>query len=87
MKKIMVVEDFFIIKGRGLVAVGMPEEGASVVMNEGLTIIRPDGVAISTSVNGLEFISTVSSVKKLGILLFGITDKNEIPVGSTLFSV
>ena len=83
----MVVEDTFNISGRGVVVTGVIASGTIKVGDE-MAIITPDGFVKSVVITGIEHFRKLLDIANegdnVGVLLRGIKDKAEIPVGSLL---
>ena len=83
----MVVEDAFNISGRGIVITGVIASGTIKVGDE-MAIITPDGIVKSVVITGIEqfrkLLDIANEGDTVGVLLRGIKDKAEIPVGSLL---
>lgn len=83
----MVVEDTFNISGRGIVVTGVIASGTIKVGDE-MAIVTPDGIVKSAVITGIEqsrkLLDIANEGDTVGVLLRGIKDKAEIPVGSLL---
>ena len=83
----MVVEDTFNISGRGIVVTGVIASGTIKVGDE-MAIVTPDGIVKSVVVTGIEYFQKLLDIANegdnVGVLLRGIKDKSEIPIGSLL---
>lgn len=82
----LLVENLFQIKGRGMVVCGYVQ-GASVHVNDLVTVIRADGFRIETKVLGIErnkvLYDRADPCEAVGILLEN-TKPNQISVGDVL---
>ena len=85
----MLVEDVFVIQGRGTVVTGRVELG-SVSVGEVVEWTHPDGRAMSASVSGLEAfrktLTTAGAGEMIGVLLRDV-ERADIPAGSVLSRV
>jgi translation elongation factor EF-Tu-like GTPase len=90
----MIVEDVFIIKGRGLVVTGRVESG-SVQVGQAIRVSYPDGSEVyEAKVKGIEHISSIGNIeiflnpdnKKLALLLSDLT-KAEVKQGMLLTNI
>jgi translation elongation factor EF-Tu-like GTPase len=89
MKKILTVEDTFLITGRGLVAAGWEDEYPNVKHGEEVEIVHPDGTKIETRVFW-EFIRRLNPIetekKPVGLLLKDL-EKKDVPKGSVIYAL
>ena len=87
-RRLFVVEDSFLIKGRGLVPVPgivpQGEEGFSV--GDPISLVRPDGSMLAWQIGGLEMIHTTVRRDDVVILLTGLA-KDEVPISTEVWSV
>lgn len=83
----MVVVETFNISGRGIVVTGVIASGTIKVGDE-MTIVTPDGFVKSVVITGIEsfrkLLDIANEGDKVGVLLRGVKDKAEIPIGSLL---
>lgn len=83
----MVVEDTFNISGRGIVVTGVIASGTIKVGHE-MAIVTPGGFVKSVFITGIvqfrKLFAIANEGDNVGVLLRGIKDKSEIPVGSLL---
>ena len=87
---LFVVEDSFLIKGRGLVPVPgiIPQGEERFRIGDPILFKRPDGSVLRWDIGGIEIFNFVKpfSDPPLGILLKGL-DKDALPIGSEAWSV
>lgn len=83
----LVIQDVFNITGKGVVVCGIVASGTLKVGDE-MAIVTPDGHRKSVKITGIESFRKLLDVANegdiVGVLLKGIKDKAEIPVGSLL---
>jgi len=86
-RRLTVVEEVFVIEGRGLVfRPGLRPQSDDVLrIGDMLLLKRPDGSALTTPIRGIEFTPPHPS-GELHVLLVGLTGK-ELPVGTAVWSV
>jgi translation elongation factor EF-Tu-like GTPase len=91
-RRLIVVEDRFVIKGRGVVVLPgiVPEEDERIRVGDQVEIRRPDGSLLGWSIGGIEIFSTPMARPRESwdypILLIGL-EKDDVPVGSEIWSV
>ncbi len=87
-RRLLTVEDTFLISGRGLVPVPglIPEDDELFRVGDPILLKRPDGSSFQWNIGGLEILSGVQRRHDLVILLKGL-DKEDVPVGSEIWSV
>lgn len=89
---VLIVEDTFLIQGRGLIVAGIKEENSiQLKVGSKVQIIRPNGTKIFSKVLGIEMVSIENfterdTSKKVGILLENMK-KEEIPERSAVFLI
>lgn len=90
MRKILTVEDTFLISGRGLVITGWEEDYPQVKGGDLIEILRPDKTKITSTIIGIEMIKrncfTETKKHPIGILVRDIT-KSDVPQGSQIYLV
>ena len=83
----MVVVDTFNISGHDIVVIGVIASGAIKVGDE-MAIVTPAGIVKSVVITGIEQLRKLLDIANegdnVGVLLRGIKDKTEIPIGSLL---
>ena len=83
----MVPQDAFNISGRGVLVTGVIASGTIKVGDE-MAIVTPDGIVKSVVITGIEDLEKLLDIANegddVGVLLGGIKDKAEIPIGSLL---
>ena len=89
MKKILTIEETFLITGRGLVVTGWPvESDARARMGDMVEIVRPDKTRLTTQIAGIEMICRRypfdSDKWPVGLLLKDVS-KEDIPPGSEIY--
>ena len=88
-RRLFVVEDTFMIKGRGLVPIPgiIPEGDECFRVGDPILLKRPDGSCLEWTIGGIERISTSTPRPEhdVVILLKGL-DKDDLPVGSEIWS-
>jgi len=80
-----IVEDVFLIEGRGVVVVGHigHDEAYPFKTGDVVTITRPDGSQVQAHVRGLnDFTRCFTDERAIGVLLGGVLSREEAPVGS-----
>ena len=87
-RRIVVVEDTFEIKGRGLLLVPgiLPKEGELFRVGDPIRLRRPDGAWIHTRIDDLQCLSSNPPAGDIVIMLAGFA-KSDIPVGTEVWSV
>ena len=80
------IQDVFQIDGRGCVVVPglLLDANPHVCIGDPVTLRRPDGTEIKTSVAGIEMIRTLDR-NAMPILLPKNIHKNDVPIGTELF--
>jgi translation elongation factor EF-Tu-like GTPase len=89
MKKIITIEETFLIPGRGLVVTGREDEdNAEAQMGDTVEILRPDKTKLKTQIIGIEMICRKDPADtdrtSIGLLL-KVLSKEDIPPGSEIF--
>jgi translation elongation factor EF-Tu-like GTPase len=81
------VEDSFAISGRGLVPVPgiVPIGTERFKVGDSITLVRPDGTRVSTSIGGLEIMNP--NPKNEIVILLRELSKEEVPIGTEVWSV
>jgi hypothetical protein len=87
-RRLFVVEDSFLIKGRGLVPVPgiIPRRGERFRVDDPILLKRPDGSTLEWQIGGLELIHTAVPREDVVVLLKGL-GKEEVPIGTEVWSV
>lgn len=82
----MQITDIFFIPTKGVVVIGDVEDTFKDEFTTGkrVKIMRPDGTYVLSSINGIEKFSTVSGLRKIGILLDAVIVKEDVPSGSVI---
>lgn len=81
------VLDTFLIRGRGIVlAADVLPEQIQLTINEPIELRRPDGSSIITKVSGIEYASPPDPNRPLAILLPRDISKEQVPVGTEVWS-
>jgi translation elongation factor EF-Tu-like GTPase len=87
-RRLFVVEDSFLIKGRGLVPVPgiVPRGDERFRVGDHIVIRRPDGSQLEWTIGGIEIFRTPPRPNSdLGILLEDL-NKDDVPIGSEVWS-
>jgi hypothetical protein len=86
-RRLLVVEDAFIIKGRGLVLVPgfIPQDHERFRVGDPITQRRPDGSSLAWRMDGIELVMGPVPRYDLHILLTGL-DKDDVPIGTEVWS-
>jgi hypothetical protein len=87
-RRLLVVEDSFLIKGRGLVPLPgiVPQGKERFRVRDPILLKRPDGSTRGWQIDGLELIHSVTPREDVVILLKGL-GKEEVPIGTEVWSV
>jgi hypothetical protein len=87
-RRLFIVEDTFIIKGRGLVPVPgiVPQGEERFRVGDPILLQRPDGSSLAWQIGGLELICGGPPRDDVVVLLKGL-DKEAVPVGTEVWSV
>lgn len=88
-REVLVVDDTFDIKDRGLVIAGFLEEGAPELrVGDRIEILKPDGSKINSEVAGVEMIGRkrfpVSDQKKDFAFMVRNLSRGDVPKGSVI---
>ena len=89
-EKILIVEDTFLIKERGLVIAGLLETNTAIFkIGDKIKIKRPDNLIVFTEVAGIEittfkYFSEIDRTRKTAFLVRNI-NKESIPKDSIVF--
>jgi hypothetical protein len=85
---LFVVDDAFLIKGRGLVPLPgiVPMEGERFRVGDPILLKRPDGTSKRWRIGGIEMFTTPAPRYDFPILLDGLV-KEDAPVGTEVWSV
>ena len=89
-RRLFVVEDTFLIKGRGLVPVPgiVPQGEERFRVGDRLVIRRPDGSHLEWTIGGIEIFSCTPPRPRhdLVILLKDLNRRRTVPIGSEVWS-
>jgi len=89
-RRLIVIEDTFLIKGRGLVPVPgiVPQGEERFRVGDPITVKRPDGSHFEWTIGGLEILSGAPPRPKNDVvILLKDLNKEDVPIGSELWSV
>ena len=91
-QKLFTIEDSFIITGRGIVVVGKLEANSPPCrIGNKIVLVNPSKIELVTEISGLEQIKLIDiehfNSNKIGIMLKGVTKKEDAPVGTEVFLV
>ena len=84
---LFVVEDSFLIRGRGLVLVPgiIPEGDERFRVGNPIRLKRPDGSAIDTSIGGLELVCP--NPRMDAVIMLNDLSKEDVPIGTEVWSI
>jgi hypothetical protein len=87
-RQLFIVEDTFVIKGRGLVPVPgiVPQGDERFRVGDSILLKRPDGSSLPWQIGGLELICGGPPRDDVVVLLKGL-GKEDVPVGTEVWSV
>jgi hypothetical protein len=87
-RRLFIVEDTFVIKGRGLVPVPgiVPQGEERFRVGDAILLMRPDGSSFAWQIGGLELISGGPPRDDVVVLLKGLGTE-DVPVGTEVWSV
>jgi len=87
-RRLFVVEDTFLIRGRGLVPIPgiVPQEDECFRVGDPIRLKRPDGSSLEWTIGGLEFIQPPMPQHDLVVLLTGVGEE-DVPIGMEVWSV
>jgi len=87
-RRLFIVEDTFLIAGRGLIAVPgiIPEGEERFRVGDPILLRRPDGSTLRWKIGGIEILHTPTPKPEIPILLLGLT-KEDVPVGTAIWSL
>jgi hypothetical protein len=88
-RRLFVVEDTFLIKGRGLVPVPgiVPEGEERFRLGDLIVIKRPDGSCLGATIGGIEIFSTPPRTRDDFAIVLKDLNKEDVPIGSEVWSV
>lgn len=86
-RRLLVVEDAFLIEGRGVVLVPalVPQNDGCLRVGDPITLKRPNGTSLTWQIDGIEVFCGRVSKGHLHILLKGLS-KGEVPIGTEIWS-
>ena len=87
-RKLFVVQDTILIKGRGVAALPgiVPEGEERFRVGEPIILKRPDGTELNWQIGGLELMHTPRPRGDIVVLLQGLS-KEDVPLGTEIWSV
>ena len=87
-RRLFVVEDTFLIEGRGLVSIPgiTPVADENFRVGHQILLKRPNGTQLDWQIGGLEMLSPPPPNFGFAILLNGLT-KDDVPIGTEVWSV
>jgi hypothetical protein len=89
-RRLFVVEDTFLIKGRGLVPVPrlVPHAEERFRVGDHIVLKRPDGSRLEWTIGGIEIISASPPRPRTDlVILLKDLNKEDVPIGSEVWSV
>ena len=86
-RRLLVVEDAFLIKGRGLVLAPafVPQNDERFRVGDPIALKRPDGTSLAWQIDGIEIFCGRVSRGNLHTLLTGL-GKEDVPIGTEVWS-
>lgn len=89
-RKLFTVDGVFNISGRGIAISGEIEPNSpSYKAGAIVVLVTPNGNELPAEISGLEHIKPLDienfTWKKVGVMLKGVTEKKQIPIGTEVF--
>ncbi len=86
-RRLLVVEDRFLIKGRGLIAWPGIEPGAERIgVGDPVELRRPDGTSLRRRIGGIELAMGAPPDRNAPLVLLEDLGKEDLPVGTEIWS-
>jgi hypothetical protein len=86
-RRLLVVEQRFFLRGKGLMLTPgvVPLAGERIKPGDPVLVRRPDGSSLETTIQGTSTAVEFRSASQV-FLLLELADKNQVPVGSEVWS-
>lgn len=86
-RRLLVVEDRFLIKGRGLIVCPGIELGAEPIrVGDLVELRRPDGTSLRWRIGGVEIAMGAPPDRRAPLMLLQDLGKEDLPVGTEIWS-
>lgn len=85
-RRLLVVEDTFLIKGRGLIpAPGVLRDSGRIRVGDPIELRRPDGTSIAWQIGGIEILDGSAVDKNNTCILLKDLGKDDVPIGTEIW--